>query len=114
MKCNLYFKHIFHGHTRYKCKCCGEKTWHKFVENKTVIRTLNRSEKQRFGIFKQHYGCVLRATEYYLNKYSVYQCMNCGKLKNMPGFPRRISKEKAKESGLEIMHNLAFWSLMYR
>ena len=79
MKCNLFFKHILRGHMRYKCKCCGEKTWHEFVENKTVIRTLNRSGKQRFGMFKQHYSCVIRATEYYLNEYSIYQCINCGR-----------------------------------
>ena len=114
MKCNILFKHIMRGHTRYKCNCCGEKTWHEFTENKTVVRKLNRSGNRWFGIFKRYYVCILRETEYYLHEYSVYQCLNCGRYKNVPGFSRRISKEKAKESGLEIMHNLAFWSLMHR
>ena len=113
MSCKLLFNHIRSGHVRFKCKCCSEKTWHEFVENKSVIRTRNRSGKRRFGVFKQHFGCVLMATEYFLNEYFVYRCSVCGRLKNIPGSSKRISKEKAQASGLEIMHNWGFGSRMH-
>ena len=101
---------------KFKCSNCNKKTSHRFVENVNIIRVVNRSGKRRFGLFKQHYGCILRENEYYLYSCSIYTCKDCGKPKKCFGFPKKITRAKAEtleNSGLLILHNLSFWHFIY-
>lgn len=96
-----------------KCTGCKKKTPHQFVENLDIIRVINRSGKRRIGLFRKHYCCVLMKDQYYLYSCSIYQCLKCGKQKKLLGFPKKITKEKAKKYGIKIMNNLAFWTFIY-
>lgn len=109
-KCKL--AHLFAGDVWRECKKCNTKTWHSFVEHKKAIQVVNRSGKKKHG--RRKLGCVLRKPTFYINRYSVYQCHMCGRKINLPGWPKRISEKKAKESGIEMVPNLAFWMSMYR
>lgn len=107
-----FIKHFFNADVLHECRRCGEKTWHSHIEYKKAIQVIDRSGRGRYGRHK--YCCILRAPEYYMNQYSVCRCQNCGKRVNIPGWPKKISAKKAKESGIEMVPNLAFWMSMYR
>lgn len=116
-----FVKHFFKGDVLHECKQCGKKTWHSHIEYKEVIQIVNRSGKGTSGWYKRRGRsgrnkptCILRGNEYYLNRFSVNRCQDCGRQINIPGWPKKISEKKAKESGIEMVPNLAFWMSMYR
>jgi hypothetical protein len=106
------WRHFLAGDVCRECKKCTKKTWHSFVERKKVIQVVNRSGKRKRG--RHRLVCVLRRPAFYVNQYSVYQCQDCGRKINLPGWPKRISKKKAKQSRIEMMPNLSFWMSMYQ
>jgi len=97
-----------HGHRKRTCHRCGTKTWHRFIGDKTGIKVLNRSRKHITGLFRRRHGCVLRADEYHLNEYAVYECLRCGRRKYFFGRSRKISPQQARDSGIEISHHWVF------
>lgn len=95
-------RHIVNLDLRVNCECCKGRTWYRAIDHRKVICAINRS-RNRNG------RCTLRITEYFLTKYDVYECTNCGAHRFFHSGRKRISKQEAEQSGLKIVSNLRYW-----
>lgn len=84
------------------CRLLGKN--HKLIltDKREVVFIRNRSLKGKDFLLRRRYSCVLRKNKYYLVRYSVYKCTECGKEVYVKKSSKRISKEDAVKSGLRI------------
>ncbi len=78
-----------------------------FVKKDTYVYVRNRHYNGRRKLFKVH-GCVLKKNRYYLAKFTLYKCEDCGQFVSIRTCYKRISREEAINSGYKIRNLFVF------
>lgn len=108
MKVVETIRHFLHFDIKTYCKGCAKITWHTCKEQRQVIRRINRSRNRKGR-------CILRASEYCLTSYGIFECENCNEVRLLHGGSRKSIQTKGRteesydyiQSGIMVGDSLA-------